>query len=161
MVFAVSYYALPPEFTGIFEDADRVVKNWHLFFCVACGLWGGLVIGIATEYFTSNRYSPVQARRRPCPKPDRTRRARTLWRFRPGADRADACWGARCQQSLCLSGGGSHAGGRPAACLSVRARARAESLRRLPQPQCRSSRSDRGMQPSPDRLLALVSGGRE
>ena len=59
-VFAVSYYALPPEFTGIFEDPDRVVKNWHMFFCVACGLWGGLIIGIATEYFTSNRYQPVQ-----------------------------------------------------------------------------------------------------
>ena len=60
VVFAVSYFALPPEFTGIFEDAERVVKNWHLFFCVACGLWGGLIIGIATEYFTSNRYQPVQ-----------------------------------------------------------------------------------------------------
>ena len=56
----MSYYALPPEFTGIFEDPDRVVKNWHMFFCVACGLWGGLIIGIATEYFTSNRYQPVQ-----------------------------------------------------------------------------------------------------
>lgn len=39
-----------------------MVKNWHLFFCVACGLWGGLIIGIATEYFTSNRYQPVQVR---------------------------------------------------------------------------------------------------
>ena len=60
VVFAISYFALPPEFTGIFEDSERVVKNWHLFFCVACGLWGGLIIGIATEYFTSNRYQPVQ-----------------------------------------------------------------------------------------------------
>ncbi|KAK9845522.1 hypothetical protein WJX81_008507 [Elliptochloris bilobata] len=60
VVFAVSYFALPPEFTGIFEDPERVVKNWHLFFCVACGLWGGLIIGIATEYFTSNRYQPVR-----------------------------------------------------------------------------------------------------
>ena len=59
-MFAISYFALPPEFTGIFEDSERVVKNWHLFFCVACGLWGGLIIGIATEYFTSNRYQPVQ-----------------------------------------------------------------------------------------------------
>ena len=59
-MFAISYFALPPEFTGIFEDSERVVRNWHLFFCVACGLWGGLIIGIATEYFTSNRYQPVQ-----------------------------------------------------------------------------------------------------
>ena len=62
VVFAISYFALPPEFTGIFEDSERVVKNWHLFFCVACGLWGGLIIGIATEYFTSNRYQPVRVR---------------------------------------------------------------------------------------------------
>lgn len=61
VVFAISYYALPPEFTGIFTDEpDRIVKNWYMFFCVAVGLWGGLIIGIATEYFTSNRYQPVQ-----------------------------------------------------------------------------------------------------
>ena len=61
VVFAISYYALPPEFTGIFSDEpERAVKNWYMFFCVAVGLWGGLIIGIATEYFTSNRYQPVQ-----------------------------------------------------------------------------------------------------
>ena len=32
----------------------------HMFFCVAVGLWGGLIIGLATEYFTSNRFTPVQ-----------------------------------------------------------------------------------------------------
>ncbi|KAJ8477440.1 hypothetical protein OPV22_021167 [Ensete ventricosum] len=31
-----------------------------LFFCVAIGLWAGLVIGFVTEYYTSNAYSPVQ-----------------------------------------------------------------------------------------------------
>lgn len=31
-----------------------------MFFCVACGLWGGLIIGLVTEYYTSNRYQPVQ-----------------------------------------------------------------------------------------------------
>ena len=61
----ISYVALPAEFTGIFTDEpERVVKNWYMFFCVAVGLWGGLVIGIVTEYFTSNRYQPVQARAR-------------------------------------------------------------------------------------------------
>ena len=60
----ISYVALPAEFTGIFTDEpERVVKNWYMFFCVAVGLWGGLVIGIVTEYFTSNRYQPVQVRR--------------------------------------------------------------------------------------------------
>lgn len=62
MVYALSVWALPSEFTGIFvNDPTRVVKNWHLFFCVASGLWGGLVIGLTTEYYTSNRYAPVQA----------------------------------------------------------------------------------------------------
>lgn len=60
-VLAVSLCALPKEFTGIFtEDKDRVVKNWHLFFCVCTGLWGGLIIGLITEYYTSNAFQPVQ-----------------------------------------------------------------------------------------------------
>jgi Na+/H+-translocating membrane pyrophosphatase len=52
--------------------ADRVAVrlrlgcHWflcrYLFVCVACGLWGGLIIGLQTEYFTSNRYRPVQVR---------------------------------------------------------------------------------------------------
>ena len=67
-VFVISYVALPAEFAGIFTDEpERVVKNWYMFFCVAVGLWGGLVIGIVTEYFTSNRYQPVQARARQRP----------------------------------------------------------------------------------------------
>lgn len=61
VVFAISWFALPSEFTHIFSaEPDRIVKNWYMFFCVAVGLWGGLIIGIATEYFTSNRYRPVQ-----------------------------------------------------------------------------------------------------
>ena len=31
-----------------------------MFVCVAVGLWGGLLIGLVTEYYTSNRYRPVQ-----------------------------------------------------------------------------------------------------
>ncbi len=34
----------------------------YLFITVATGLWGGLLIGLQTEYFTSNRYQPVQVR---------------------------------------------------------------------------------------------------
>ena len=60
-VAVLALLALPSEFTGIFaNDPTRVVKNWHLFICIATGLWGGLAIGISTEYYTSNRYSPVQ-----------------------------------------------------------------------------------------------------
>ena len=55
--------ALPAEFTGIFTaDPYRIVKNWHVCICVVAGLWGGLIIGIVTEYYTSNRYSPTQVR---------------------------------------------------------------------------------------------------
>ena len=60
-IFVISWFGLPHEFAGIFADPLRVVKNWHMFFCVAVGLWGGLIIGLATEYYTSNRYQPVQA----------------------------------------------------------------------------------------------------
>lgn len=42
---------------------DKVVKNWYMFVCIAVGLWGGLLIGLQTEYFTSNRYKPVQVLR--------------------------------------------------------------------------------------------------
>lgn len=57
----ISLYALPHEFTGIFtNDPLRAVKNWHMFIAVAAGLWGGLAIGIVTEYYTSNAYQPVK-----------------------------------------------------------------------------------------------------
>ncbi|KAG6516517.1 hypothetical protein ZIOFF_026982 [Zingiber officinale] len=49
----VTWVALPSSFT-IFNF------GWQLFFCVAIGLWTGLVIGFVTEYYTSNAYSPVQ-----------------------------------------------------------------------------------------------------
>ena len=59
-VFLVSYYGLPPTFTGLFADKSIETKNWHMFFCVAVGLWGGLIIGVVTERYTSNAYAPVQ-----------------------------------------------------------------------------------------------------
>lgn len=55
-IIIVSLVALPSSFT-IFNFGDqKVVKNWELFFCVAVGLWAGLIIGFVTEYFTSNAY---------------------------------------------------------------------------------------------------------
>jgi len=37
-----------------------VVKHdWMAFACVCCGLWGGLIIGFVTEYYTSYNYSPT------------------------------------------------------------------------------------------------------
>ncbi|KAF5836539.1 pyrophosphate-energised proton pump [Dunaliella salina] len=64
---AVAMSTLPPEFTLQVPSATpgqaydtKTVKNWYLFITVATGLWGGLLIGLQTEYFTSNRYQPVQ-----------------------------------------------------------------------------------------------------
>ncbi|KAJ8572805.1 hypothetical protein K7X08_009316 [Anisodus acutangulus] len=48
------------EFTIFDFGSEKVVKNWHLFFCVPISLWAGLVIGYTMEYYTSNAYSPVQ-----------------------------------------------------------------------------------------------------
>eukprot|EP00252_Welwitschia_mirabilis_P021781 TRINITY_DN568_c0_g3_i1.p1 TRINITY_DN568_c0_g3~~TRINITY_DN568_c0_g3_i1.p1 ORF type:complete len:765 (-),score=100.22 TRINITY_DN568_c0_g3_i1:142-2436(-) len=56
----VSFVALPSSFTICNFGSQKTVKNWELFFCVAVGLWAGLIIGFVTEYFTSNAYSPVQ-----------------------------------------------------------------------------------------------------
>ena len=53
-------FALPAEFT--FADMPgKTVTRMGGFFCAAAGLWGGLIIGYFTEYFTSNQYRPVQA----------------------------------------------------------------------------------------------------
>ena len=66
VVYWLSLVALPASFdllSGYSVDGVptvQVVKNWHLFCCVASGLWGGLIIGIQTEYYTSNTYRPTQ-----------------------------------------------------------------------------------------------------
>ncbi|VAI83333.1 unnamed protein product [Triticum turgidum subsp. durum] len=59
-VAVISWLALPAKFTIFNFGAQKDVSNWGLFFCVAVGLWAGLIIGFVTEYYTSNAYSPVQ-----------------------------------------------------------------------------------------------------
>ncbi|XP_068650508.1 pyrophosphate-energized vacuolar membrane proton pump-like [Aristolochia californica] len=56
----VSCIALPSNFTLYDFGVVKPIKNWHFFFCVAIGLWAGLIIGYTMEYYTSNTYSPVQ-----------------------------------------------------------------------------------------------------
>jgi inorganic pyrophosphatase len=56
VLFLLTTYFLPDTF-NISNKTD--VKNWYCFFCIAVGLWTGLIIGLVTEYFTSNTYSPV------------------------------------------------------------------------------------------------------
>jgi len=36
------------------------VTPWILYGCIMIGLWSGLIIGYVTEYYTSNKYSPVR-----------------------------------------------------------------------------------------------------
>ncbi|VAI71118.1 unnamed protein product [Triticum turgidum subsp. durum] len=55
-VAVISWLALPAKFTIFNFGAQKDVSNWGLFFCVAVGLWAGLIIGFVTEYYTS----PVQ-----------------------------------------------------------------------------------------------------
>ena len=43
-----------------FEMSQQTVTKWHVFYSVLSGLWGGLIIGYITEYFTSHSYSPVR-----------------------------------------------------------------------------------------------------
>mmetsp|Transcript_12334 Transcript_12334/g.30187 ORF Transcript_12334/g.30187 Transcript_12334/m.30187 type:complete len:768 (-) Transcript_12334:1223-3526(-) len=67
VAYALAASSLPETFTlsvpsrtpGQTFDTKEV-KWWYLFVTVATGLWGGLLIGLQTEYFTSNRYKPVQ-----------------------------------------------------------------------------------------------------
>jgi len=63
----IAMVALPNEFTLVFPSSVagelfsvKVVKNVHIFLCVLTGLWSGLIIGLQTEYFTSNTYEPVR-----------------------------------------------------------------------------------------------------
>jgi len=60
-VYFLANSLLPAEFTGLFtDDPAKVTKNYYVFYCVISGLWAGLLIGLVTEYYTSNRYQPVK-----------------------------------------------------------------------------------------------------
>jgi len=57
VVYMLADAFLPDHFeTGRVSDVQPV----DAFGCVAMGAWGGLIIGIITEYFTSHSYTPVR-----------------------------------------------------------------------------------------------------
>jgi len=77
----LSYIALPATFhvaklvkvasthahsVGAYETVE--VTNWQAFLCIAVGLWAGLLIGIMTEHYTSNRFSHVRGMAASCAK---------------------------------------------------------------------------------------------
>merc|ERR1712160_204545 len=49
---------LPKEF--VIQGVTDTVSRWDAFLCVACGLFGGCMIGFITEYYTSHSYGPVR-----------------------------------------------------------------------------------------------------
>ena len=57
---------LPPTFT--FDGVDLVVTRVQAFWCCFSGLVSGFLIGIVTEYYTSNEYAPVKELAESCKK---------------------------------------------------------------------------------------------
>jgi len=57
LALLLCFTVLPDTFS---VSTAKDVHNWHIFFCIASGLWSGMIIGYTTEYFTSNAYTPVQ-----------------------------------------------------------------------------------------------------
>jgi inorganic pyrophosphatase len=51
---------------GTVLDASKTTTNWMAYGCVMCGLWSGMFIGLITEYYTSNAYSPTLKLYRSC-----------------------------------------------------------------------------------------------
>lgn len=65
-LFLVSFFVLPSTFT--FKGIDHEVTNIQVFICSLCGLISGFLIGIITEYYTSNEFYPVQELSESCKK---------------------------------------------------------------------------------------------
>jgi H+-translocating diphosphatase len=61
VVFVIAYLFLPATFEMPYPGSDDITVHWYqMGICVSVGLGGGLIIGLVTEYFTSNAFKPVQ-----------------------------------------------------------------------------------------------------
>eukprot|EP00929_Paragymnodinium_shiwhaense_P063227 TRINITY_DN315_c0_g3_i1.p1 TRINITY_DN315_c0_g3~~TRINITY_DN315_c0_g3_i1.p1 ORF type:complete len:772 (-),score=172.69 TRINITY_DN315_c0_g3_i1:509-2824(-) len=56
VVIGLALYTLPEKFMLPFGEATA----WGAITCILVGLWVGLIIGLVTEYYTSNTYHPVK-----------------------------------------------------------------------------------------------------
>jgi inorganic pyrophosphatase len=65
-LFLVAFLTLPDTFK--FAGSDREITNINMFVCSLFGLISGFVIGVVTEYYTSNEYAPVQEISESCKK---------------------------------------------------------------------------------------------
>jgi inorganic pyrophosphatase len=60
-------YVLPENLEITFGSADTLnTTPTQAYGCIMFGLWSGLLIGLSTEYFTSNEYAPTQALAEAC-----------------------------------------------------------------------------------------------
>ena len=61
VVMGVALYFLTMEvLPATFQIQGATYTNLGVFYCVATGLGAGMLIGVATEYFTSHRFAPVR-----------------------------------------------------------------------------------------------------
>jgi len=60
-VFLIPTINILPETSAIeFAGKEYAASRWEIYGCIILGLWSGLVIGISTEYYTSNTFRPTQ-----------------------------------------------------------------------------------------------------
>lgn len=64
VLLGISYWTLPASFT--LENKKISTKPIYAWVSTVIGLWGGLIIGLSTEYFTSNHYKPVRQLSQSC-----------------------------------------------------------------------------------------------
>ena len=57
-LYGLAVWMLPGDF--VINGITTKSSPLYAWISTACGLWGGLIIGISTEYFTSNTYRPVK-----------------------------------------------------------------------------------------------------
>ena len=65
-LFLVAFLTLPDTFK--LGGSDREITNIEMFVCSLFGLVSGFIIGAVTEYYTSNKYTPVQEFSESCKK---------------------------------------------------------------------------------------------
>lgn len=57
-------YVLPSEWLKT-SSTDKV-HRWYVFICIMAGLISGFIIGVSTNYYTSDKHSPVRDMAKSC-----------------------------------------------------------------------------------------------
>ncbi len=64
VLLALCQYCLPAEMQ--FTGETYITTKYQIFACSVFGLWGGYLVGLSSEYFTSHDYYPVQEVAKSC-----------------------------------------------------------------------------------------------